>query len=535
MRKLSTLATILLVAGAAGAGTIRPEAIRAHMNFLASDLLEGRGAGSRGYELAAQYVATQFEGAGLRPGAGDSYFQPIAFRRTVAGADSTLTLSPDGGTAQTYRFGDVFATTGDPLNAQKTIAGRVVMVGYGVTAPELKYDDYAGVDVRGKIVALFSGAPKTFSSTLRAHYSSSLGKLENAIAHGAIGMVGLTTRTDAERFPWDRVVRQYKLGAMHWLRADGTPHQVYPALSATISLNQAGADALFANAPRSFDETVKQIESGSFRAFEMPVSVDLRLTSSHERSVSANVVGLLRGSDPKLRDEYIVYSSHLDHLGLSDPVNGDAINNGALDNASGIAAMIEVAKAFTAQAAPPRRSIIFLATTAEEKGLRGADYFANNPTVPLENLVANINIDEIFMFTPVRDVIPIGIETSDLGDAARRVAQEMKLEISPDPYPEEVIFVRSDQYPFVKQGVPALFVIAGSKPVDPKVDVLRLQLDWIKTRYHQPTDDLGQPLDFSVGATLAEYVHRLGLDVANRTARPRWTPGNFFGEKFGRR
>jgi Zn-dependent M28 family amino/carboxypeptidase len=519
-----TIAAVLLLAV-----TFQPEAIRAHMNFLASDLLEGRGPGTPGYDLAAEYVAAQFEAAGI-----GSDFQPITFRRTVAGADSTVTFTPDYGSPHTFRFGEGFASTGDPISAQKTISGRVVVAGYGVTAPEQKYDDYAGVDVRGKIVAFFSGSPRRFPDTLRAHYSSSLGKLENAVAHGAVGIISLTTRTDAERFPWDRVVGQYKLGSMHWIEPSGVPHDVHSGLSATISLSQAGADALFTNSPQTFDATIRQLENGSFRAFELPLAATIRLTSSHERVVSANVVGRLRGSDPKLRNEYVIYSSHLDHLGITDPVNGDRINNGALDNASGIAALIEIAKAF-AEGKPPRRSLIFLATTAEEKGLRGADYFANNPTVPIDSIVANINIDEILMLAPIKDVVPIGIETSDLGDAARRVAKEMNVEISPDPHPEEVVFVRSDQYPFVKRGVPAIFVGAGYKALDPKVNVAKMQIEWIKKRYHQPSDDLTQPMYIPVGAMVAEFNYRLGLDVANRTARPRWTPGNFFGAKFGRR
>lgn len=531
MRTLIALS--LLTTLGLNAQTFRPEAIRGHMRFLAHDLLEGRGTGSRGYQIAAEYVAAQFEAAGLQPGLKGSWFQTVAFRKTVALPESVVTISRAGTPAATLRLGEGFVTTGNPLQADRIVEGAVVVAGYGVTAPEQKHDDYAGVDVRGKIVAIFSGAPSWFPDTLRAHYSSSVGKIDNAAAHGAAGIVTLNTPAEWERAPWSRVVRQSRLGAMHWLES-GSPHAVRPDISNTIALSPAGIAALFSSSPRPFDQVVGDLTAGKLRPFELPARMTIRTVSAHERVESPNVVGVLRGSDPVLRDEYLVYSSHLDHLGISDPVDGDAINNGALDNASGIAALIEIARAFGARPAP-RRSIIFLATTGEEKGLRGADYFANNPTVPARQLVANINIDEIMMLHPVRDIVPLGVEVSTLGDMSRKVAREMGLEISPDPYPEEVFFVRSDQYPFVKAGVPAIFVVTGYKAVDPEIDSTKEQIAWIKNVYHTPKDDLSQKLDYSVGAMLARFNYLLGLEAASSTAAPAWTPGNFFGERFGRR
>jgi len=527
--------TILLLATAGYSYTFRPEALRAHMRFLADDLLEGRGTGTRGYRIAAEYVAAQFEGAGLAPGAGSSYFQTVPFLKTVVSPESTVTLTPDSGSPVTLRFGDAFVTYGDPLNASKNIEAGVVLVGFGVTAPELKVDDYAGVDVRGKIVAFFTGAPKQFPDSLRAHYSSSLGKIENAAAHGAIGAIVITTAEEAARAPWDRVVRGSKIGSMHWLESDGSPHAVRKELSSGVALGLKGTEMFLAAAGKSLADLTAQLDSQKVKAVPLPLRASVNLISAHEKVNSDNVVGVVRGSDPVLRDQYVVYSSHLDHIGITEAVDGDAINNGALDNASGIAATIEIAKAFAALPKAPRRSIIFLATTAEEKGLKGADFFANNPTVPIDQIVANINIDEILMIVPTKDIVVWGIETSDLGQTARKVAREMGLEISPDPYPEEVVFVRSDQYPFVKRGVPALFAGIGTKGVDPAVDVEKLQRRWFVTRYHAPKDDLDQPIDYPTGAKFTEFNYRLGLEVANRTAPPAWTPGNFFGEKFARK
>ena len=529
------LAATLTFAASAHAYDFRAEAIRAHMKFLASDLLEGRAAGTRGYDIAANYVAAQFEAAGVVPGAGASYFQVIPFLKTIPDERSTITITPDGGVAKLLRYGDGFVTSGDPLHPDRTVEGRPVVVGYGVTAPELGHDDYAGVDVRNKIVIVFSGAPARFEGPVRAHYSSSLGKVENAVAHGAVGVMMLRTLAEAERSPWERTARQTRLGAMHWLRGDGTPNSVSPEISSTVTLNPAIADTLLEGTGKTLAALGSMLKDGTFRAFELPVRATIRTISSHERLQSANVVGLVRGSDEKLRDEYLVYSSHLDHVGITAPVNGDAINNGAFDNASGIAALVEIAKAMAAQKPAPRRSVLFLATTAEEKGLRGADYFAVNPTVPREYLIGNINIDQVMMIDAVSDMVVHGIDASTLGDAARRVASRNAIEISDDPFPEEVVFVRSDQYPFVKQGIPALYIDPGYKAVAPGVDAKQNQVDWIKSRYHTPSDDLQQKMDFSMPARLARFDFLIGLEVANADPRPAWKPGNFFGEKFGRK
>ncbi|MGZ8710467.1 MAG: M20/M25/M40 family metallo-hydrolase, partial [Thermoanaerobaculia bacterium] len=500
-----------------------------------SDLLEGRGAGTRGYDIAANYVAAQFEAAGVAPGAGESYFQVIPFRKTIPDDRSTVTIQPDGGPAMSLRYGDGFVTSGDPLHGDRTVEGRVAVVGYGVTAPELGHDDYAGIDVRNRIVIVFFGAPARFEGPVRAHYSSSLGKIENAVAHGAAGVMMLRTIEETERSPWERTARQARLGAMHWLRGDGTPHSVSPEISAPVTLNPDVADTILGRSGKTLAAIGAALKDGTFKSFELPVKASIRTMSSHETLQSANVVGLVRGSDEKLRDEYLVYSSHLDHVGITQPVNGDSINNGAFDNASGIAALIEIAKAMAQQEPAPRRSILFLATTAEEKGLRGADYFAVNPTVPRAQLVGNINIDQVMMIDAVSDMVVHGIDASTLGDAARRVAGRHGIEISDDPFPEEVVFVRSDQYPFVRQGIPALYIDPGYKAVTPGVNAKQNQIDWIKSRYHMPSDDLQQKMDFSMPARLARFDFLIGLEVANADNRPAWKPGNFFGEKFGRR
>jgi hypothetical protein len=524
MRRIALL--LLLIALPLAAQDISPARIAGHMRFLASDLLEGRGTATRGYMIAAEYVATRYESIGLEPGASGSWFQNVPFRKITPIPDaSSITIG-----STTLQFGSGFATAGDPVHEDARADGPVVFVGYGITAPSEMHDDYAGVDVRGKIVAYFSGAPKTFSNDVRAHYSSSLVKYGNAEAHGAIGALTLRTAFDERRSAWSRVVRQSKLGAMNWIESGGTPHATFPRLGASATLSHDGALTLLGDDLKKLDDA---LDAGKSKSYELPVRASMHIVSKHENVISPNVVGILRGSDPKLRDEYVVYSAHLDHLGISDPVDGDTINNGALDNASGVASILEIARAFGAAARRPKRSILFLATTGEEKGLRGADYFANNPTVPARSIVADINVDEILMFHPVKDIVPIGGEHSTLGETAARVAKSMGLIMSPDPQPEEIVFVRSDQYPFVKRGVPSIYVGAGYKAVDPKFDIKAETVKWEETTYHSPKDDMSQPIDFTVGAMVAKFNYLLGREIANAPERPRWKKGDFFGDMFG--
>ena len=499
-----------------------PDAIRAHMRFLSSDMLEGRGTGTRGYAVAAEYVAAQFRTYGL-----EAQLQPIKFRTTLRHLASSMVVERDGGQPQTWTFENEFVTYGDVLRADTTASGRVVFAGYGVTAPGQHYDDYASIDAKGKIVAYFTGAPKSFASEIRAHYSSSLTKTENAVAHGAIGTITIFGRYDAG-IPWILVTRRSEQGQMNWVEADGTPHAARREILASVVLSRAGAEALFAGSPYSLADLHTQDSNGTLRAFDLPLKATIRVLSNHGEVVSSNVIGVLRGSDPKLRDEYLVYSAHLDHLGITTPVAGDAINNGALDNASGIGAMLEVAR-LMAQS-KPRRSVLFVATTGEEKGLRGADYFANNPTVPASSIVADINLDEILMLTPVTDVVALGADHSDLGDIVARAAKSAGVTMSPDPYPDEANFVRSDQYPFVRRGIPSIYIGAGYHAVDPKIDAQKLQLAWIGSLYHSPRDDMSQTLDFNIGAMVAKVALKAGEMVANRDQRPRWNAGDFFAK-----
>lgn len=529
MRFIAAALSLFITAGTPST-PFTSDAIRAHMTFLASDLLEGRGTATRGYRIAAEYVVAQYTLAGLEPGANGQWLQEVPFIATVPQPESTVTLMREGAQPVELKLFEQFVSYGDPLHGEKNLESQIVFAGFGVTAPAQNYDDYKNLDVRGKIVAIFSSAPRSFPTAVRAHHSSTLNKIENAAQHGATGMIVLTSPHDAERSPWARQVRQSKGGSMTWTNADGTPHAVPPTLSSTVTLGLEATKLLLGTMA---DGIFADVASGTPKPRALPHRARIHLVSTHSTKKSPNVVGLLRGSDPKLRDEYLVYTAHLDHIGITDPVDGDSINNGLFDNASGIACLLEIARAMVPQR--PRRSILFVATTAEEKGLRGADYFANNPPVPVEALAGNINIDMLVMTHRVSDLVPMGIETNDLGDMAREVARQMNVELTPDPFPDEVLFVRSDQYPFIRRGVPALYVGLGYKAVDPNVNAQAAFAEWLRTRYHSPKDDLQQPVDWSAALLLAEFDYRLGLAAANRDERPHWKAGDFFGETFGRR
>jgi len=516
---------------------IRPEAIRGHMRFLADDLLEGRGAGTRGYDIAAEYVASQFEAAGLEPaGVNGTYFQPVPLRKSLAvEPECSLTLELPGKKTTTLKFGEHYVVRAESLVPDRSeVTAPVVFVGFGVTAPELGYDDYAGVDVKGKIVAMLSGAPEAFPHNQRAYYSSQRIKGENAVARGAIGIVGFSTPQDEARFPWWKMVQNVKLGGMRWVNDKGVPDEAFAQLRGVATLSKSGAEALFTDSPKALEQVFAGAKEGRPQSFDLPVRVTLKSVAQHTRVDSPNVAAVLRGADPKLRDEFVLYTAHLDHLGIGEPVKGDKINNGALDNASGIAAMIEAAKALSSLPRRPRRSLLFVAVTAEEKGLRGADYFAQHPTVPLKKIVADVNLDMFVMIYPVRDVVAYGAEHSSLGRVVEEAAKQVGFEVSPDPAPEETVFIRSDQFPFVRRGVPALFVTAGMKSGDPKIDGAKSHVEWRRNNYHAPQDDMSQPIDFDSGARFARLNVLIGWQIAEEEQAPRWNTGDFFGEKFGK-
>jgi Peptidase family M28 len=523
--------------------TIGPEQIRAHIRFLSDGLLQGRAPGTPGYDIAARYVATELEGMGLHPGASGNWYQPVPLANAVTdAAASSVTLTVNGKEerltdAKDYILSTWFATPAKANSkAESDVSAPVVFVGFGVTAPDQKYDDYARIDAKGKIVASIYGAPSAFPSTERAYYSDTTVKNKIAVAHGAVGTLSIYLPEDWKRWPWDWLVPQIQIGEMHWLTKDGSPHDFFPELRGNALLSEQGEKLLFAGAPKSLDEIFATARASKPQAFLLPVSAHIHTVANQTVITSPNIIAELKGSDPALRDQYVVYTAHVDHLGICPPVNGDDVCHGALDNASGTSTLLEIARAYASLPLPPRRSVLFVFVTGEEMGLLGSDYFAHFPTVPLKSIVANVNIDGApGVYFPMKDVVALGAEHSTLGDEVASAAKLMQYQVSPDPMPEEVLFIRSDQYSFVLQGVPAVDITDGVYSTDPKVDGLAVIKKWLVTRYHTPLDNMEQPMDLDSAAKGAVMNFLVGYQVAQRSNVPDWNKGDFFGMTFGPR
>ena len=504
---------------------IAPQAIAAHMRFLADDLLEGRETGTRGYDIAAEYVIAQFAGAGLRP-PGSGWLQPMAFRsarvveQSFSLADSPLTERKD------------FVLSPSLDHATAAVRAEVVLAGFGIVAPELHHDDYAKIDVRGRVVLMLTGAPASFPSDPRAYYSGTALKMKRAAERGAVAVLFLNSRTDDLRRPFERSAQQSSIPSMRYLEANGKPADL-TGLQLSGRISQATAGRLLAGSPIAVEAMLRDAEGGKTQSFPLKTRVALRVRSEFAAAKSANVVGIVRGSDAQLRGQYVVVSAHLDHLG-NHPREGsaDAIYNGAQDNASGIACLIEIARRIAAH--PPRRSVLFVAFTGEEKGEQGSRYFARHPPVPRNAIVADVNMDMPVILYPFADIIALGGEHSTLGATARRAAAAEHLSVSADPLPEEVRFIRSDQFSFVQEGIPAIHLKSGTTSSDPAVDGVAVTRDWLRTKYHSYADDMNQHLDFGAGAKYAAVNLRLVRELANADARPQWTQGDFFARTFAR-
>jgi hypothetical protein len=521
----------------AAMNAIRPQAIRAHMRFLSDSLLQGRAPGTPGYQIAARYVAAQLEAAGLHPaGTNGTWYQTVPLRKSVTddGKSSMVLVTKSG--EQTLVSLKDYVLYGDLNRADTSVEAPVVFVGFGVTATERGYDDYAGADVKGKIVAVLDGAPAKFPSTVRAYYSDYNVKAKNAVAHGAVGWMGLELPEDQKRNPWDWNMPQVQMGIMEWLEKNGNPHNAFPEFRSGVVLNQSGTEKLFAGASKTLDQLFDTARAGQPQWLALPVTARIHTISSHTSADSPNIIGEVVGSDPALRNQYVVYTAHVDHLGICPPKNGDNVCHGALDNASGVASQLEIARAFASLPKAPRRSILFVFVTGEEMGLLGSDYFATFPTVPRSALAANINIDGApGLYYPMKDLIVLGIEHSSLEQQVQSAAKQIGYSLSPDPMPEENFFIRSDQYSFVQQGIPAVDITDGTQSSDPKVDGMKVLKDWLVTIYHTPLDNMDQALDYDSGAKAAGVNFLVGYDVAQQDAAPTWDKGDFFGERFGPR
>jgi hypothetical protein len=524
-KTLKLLPVLLLLAAPAVAQDqpLSPAASQwwADISAIASDADEGRLTGSPGYDRAAAYVISRLKAEGITPAGVNGFFQPVAFEQQLVDQDaSKVTLTGADG-ATPLKVGDeiLIAAGGGPR--PKTIEAPLVFIGYGLHLPGQGYDDFAGLDLKGKIVVVLSGGPDTLSgpvkSDARSNRAKELGKL------GARGIISLTTPHQVEIL-WSRQKLLAHGPGMYLADASlrNTPDGFF-----TASMDPEKSEALFKGTGHTFAELSALADASKpVPRFALPLTLTASVSNKLDHLTSPNLVGVLPGTDKA--KEYVVVSAHLDHLGVGEPINGDKIYNGAMDDASGVAAVLDIAHRLK-NGPRPRRSILFVLFTAEEKGLLGSDYFAQHPTVPQTSIVADLNFDMPLPLWPLKMVYLPGETESTLGDDARAVGKQQGIAVVPDPNPDRNVFVRADQYSFVRVGIPSLFFKFGFLKNTPE---FKIEHDWRANRYHSPSDDLEQPGIFKEEAIkLDDYTAAIALRVANADGRPTWLAGSVFGKQ----
>ena len=504
-----------------------PDAFRSHVEFLADDLLEGREAGTRGYEIAARYVASQYEALGLRPGATGSWFQPVQLVRYAVTGTPRIRV---GG--QEFENGRDFVLKASPDSEPLTVEAPLVFVGYGLDLPARGYRDYDGLDVRGKIVVVLNGDPIGTPSDVGAHLNAE--KARMAAERGAVGMIIVRTAGEAESLAWPQMARYLGRPGTTWMGRDGRPYS-NSTLRFIATADRPMALALFSGGRRALDLILADATRHGVRLAGFGLAPRLRLEregATLTPFASPNVIGMLPGTDPALAGQYVLLMAHLDHLGIApegsrDAVGGDRIRNGAMDNASGVATLIEVARAMSRPGNRPRRPMLFAAVTGEEIGLLGSSYLANNP-VGDGRVISVVNLDMPVLTYDFQDVTAFGAEHSTLGPIVARAAARMHVRVSPDPLPQEGLFTRSDHYSFVRRGVPSVFLMTGFAG-----EGRERFTSFLDTRYHRPSDDLTLPFNWSAGAKFAQLNYLIAREIADEAETPMWYADSFFGAAVG--
>lgn len=524
MRRFLLSSVLSLAAIPAGAQDLKRD-----VAYLASDAMQGREAGTKEYQAAADYVAREMQTAGLVPaGENGGWFQrvPLVSAQLVQG--STLSVTR-GRRRVPLVFNRDWTQRAEVRAASVDVSAPVVFAGYGIVDPVSGRNDLAGLDVRGKIVAVLSGAPDTLASDERAHLSSREEKAKAAQAAGAVGIVTLETPAANAAYPFASSAKRWDSVSMNWAHPDGTPDLAAPLVPSLGYFSMDGAAKLFAGAKISWPAVLAAAKAGQpVPTGPLTVTLSARLRARMNHIASPNVVGLLPGSDPALKAEHVVLSAHLDHVGVGRPdATGDTIYNGALDNAMGVAAMLDAARTI-ARGPRPRRSILFVAVTAEEKGLIGSDYFAHKPTVDKASVVANVNLDMPILTYRFVDMVALGADRSGVGPIVAAAARAEGIALVPDPMPEEGNFTRTDHYSFVQQGVPAVSLDLG--PGGPGRAATE---DFLEHHYHQPSDALSLPIDWTAADKFVAVNVGVTRGLANADRRPVWNKGDFFGTTFG--
>lgn len=520
--------------------SINEAILRAHIKFLADDLLEGRGTGARGGELAAKYIASQLEASGVKGAAADgSFFQPVSLVGVKADPSTQLTISSSGG-SETFKFADDFVAFTGAQTEEVDVDSDLVFVGYGISAPEQRWDDYKGSpdDFRGKILVMLVNdppatqqEPNLFGAKALTYYGRWTYKYEEAARRGAVGAILLHTDESAG-YPWG-VVRTSN-GSWRFDIAR-TPDDSTPFLKFRSWMTNDAAVRLMKLAGQDLSTLRSQAATRNFQPVKLGLRGKLNLKSEVKRVAAPNVVGVLEGSDPTLKSEYVVYSAHWDHLGIGAPnKDGDTIYNGALDNATGVASVLAIADSLakTPVGQRPKRSSLFLFPTAEEQGLLGAEWYAKHPVVPIAKTAANVNLDSMNVLGVTSDFIPLGAERSSLKAVVEAVARDRGLRVSPDARPEQGSFYRSDHFPFAKAGVPSISLKEGNDYVGRSKEWGEQQFRAYNTaHYHQPSDELRDSWDFRGMIQEAEIAMDIGNRIANAPEMPKFNQGDEFANR----
>ncbi len=527
---LKSLAFFALAACPLGAqnSSISAERLREYTKFLSSDLMEGRGVGVRGGQLATEYLASEFALAGARPAGQDgTYFQKVPLVGVETQPDAQITASAAGKNVD-LRWLDDFVGVSERQEALTTFTGEVVFVGHGITAPEWKWDDFKGADVKGKILVLFTNEPAStdprfFDGRALTYYGRWTYKYEEALRRGALGAIIIHT-TPTAGYGWD-VVRNSWGRETPFVKL--APGEKSLALEAWVT-REAG-EKLLGLAGRTVDQLLAASDKPDFKPIPLGVQIHGRMPSKVRALDTRNVAAVVPGSDPKLRDEVVIFSAHWDHLGIGTPVDGDAIYNGAIDNATGCAILLELARAWAALPQKPRRTALFLAVTAEEGGLRGSEYYAAHPLYPPARTALDLNYDAIYPWGRALDIVLTGAERTTVWPQAQQIAKRLGLAISPDAQPEQGHYFRSDHFSFAHAGIPAFSVghateFAG-KPKDWGEQAYE---EYNRKHYHQPSDEFQKDWDFTALQQAAEFGFVLGMDIANQDKLPDWQAGDQF-------
>jgi Zn-dependent M28 family amino/carboxypeptidase len=519
---------------------IDANAILGHIKVLSSDEYEGRAPGTKGEDLSVKYIADQFKKLTLKPGNPDgTYVQKVPLVGILGKEAKPLTFTK-GAQKQTLKWADdVVAWTKHVADGASVTNSDVVFAGYGVEAPEYNWNDFKDVDVKGKTILVLVNDPavpdpadpkkldpKTFKGDAMTYYGRWTYKFEEGARKGAAAIF-VIHETGPAGYPFSVV--QGNLGEKFDL-VTADKNMSRANIEGWITLDTA--KKILALGGKDFDTLKKQACTREFRPVDLGVKASIAIKNKLRTIDSHNVVAKLEGSDAQLKDEYVVYSAHWDHLGIGAPVNGDKIYNGALDNASGVATVLEIARAFTQIQPQPKRSILFLMVTAEEQGLLGSEYYATAPLYPLNKTVANINIDGVNQWGRTKDFTVIGMGASDLDDYLKAAADEQGRVLRPDPEPEKGFYYRSDHFNFAKQGVPALDPDAGIDFIgkDPSYGKTKRD-EYTEKDYHAPSDEVKPDWDLSGAADDAELLLAVGYRVANAPKMPEWKPGNEFKAK----